>query len=422
MALFIDLIPPWQSRALRDLPVILISVLLGYVVLVRFLRYQRADEMARPFGEGKRSLSSMTTDEAHTIMSNLQELEFPSAFTKARTISLLKAGGIPTMSKLFAVTGQNNLRNGGKRMIDTEVILREAQSRHPGSERYMQAVARMNYFHTRYRKAGKILDEDLLHTLGSGVVEIFRVVETEEWRKLTDVEKCAVGIFHRNLGEDMGIPFTPLSSFSTGWTNGMHFAQELYDWTIFYEKMVAEPRPSNDAYVRVYVDSGTKSLPKAVTLLTRKLVASELDSTMRKSLCLESPGPILLATLSTFRLFRKFYLRHLALPRPSNAAVKPVDDQPNPITGLYNFQQLSMRPWYVRPSFRNQWSLSALVLRTFGGRVPKSSEMKYHPEGYDLMTIGPEPNAGKGIDEMSATIDYMKARGIAECPFKRTIH
>lgn len=190
------------------------------------------------------------------------------------------------MSKLFAATGQNNNRNGGKRMIDTEIILREAQSRHPASERYMQAVARMNYLHSRYRQAGKILDEDLLHTLGSGVVEIFRVVDTEEWRKLSDVEKCAIGIFHRNLGEDMGIPFSQLPSFASGWENGLHFAQELNDWTILYEKQVAEPRPTNDAYVRVYVDSATKSLPQAITILTRKLVAAELDSTMRTSLWL----------------------------------------------------------------------------------------------------------------------------------------
>lgn len=399
-----------------------LSLALGYMILVRLLRYHRAKEMASPYGDGKRSLSDMTSDDAHAIMKNLQELEFPAAFTKARTVALLKAGGIPTMSKLFAATGQNNNRNGGKRMIDTEIILREAQSRHPASERYMQAVARMNYLHSRYRQAGKILDEDLLHTLGSGVVEIFRVVDTEEWRKLSDVEKCAIGIFHRNLGEDMGIPFSQLPSFASGWENGLHFAQELNDWTILYEKQVAEPRPTNDAYVRVYVDSATKSLPQAITILTRKLVAAELDSTMRTSLCLESPGLILTTSISTYKWIRKLFLRHFCLPRPSALAVKAVDDRPNPASGLYNFQQLSMRPWYVQPTFQTQWSLSALVLRLFGGKVPRGSETKYHPEGYDLMTIGPERNVGKGLDEMGTVIDYMKARGLVECPFKQTSH
>ena len=49
------------------------------------------------------------------------------------------------MSKLFAVTGQNNKKNAGKRAVDTEILLREAQSKPRDSDRYMRAVARMNY-------------------------------------------------------------------------------------------------------------------------------------------------------------------------------------------------------------------------------------------------------------------------------------
>ena len=51
------------------------------------------------------------------------------------------------MSKLFAVTGQNNKRNSGKRAVDTEILLREAQSKPRDSDRYMSAVARMNYLY-----------------------------------------------------------------------------------------------------------------------------------------------------------------------------------------------------------------------------------------------------------------------------------
>lgn len=49
------------------------------------------------------------------------------------------------MSKLFAVTGQNTVRNAGRRSIDTEILLREAQSQYRDSDRYAAAVARMNY-------------------------------------------------------------------------------------------------------------------------------------------------------------------------------------------------------------------------------------------------------------------------------------
>jgi hypothetical protein len=53
------------------------------------------------------------------------------------------------MSKLFAVTGQNNRRNAGKRSVDTEILLRESQSQPRDSDRYMTAVARMNYLYAK---------------------------------------------------------------------------------------------------------------------------------------------------------------------------------------------------------------------------------------------------------------------------------
>ncbi|KAF2174942.1 hypothetical protein K469DRAFT_724916 [Zopfia rhizophila CBS 207.26] len=346
----------------------------------------------------------MTTKEAYNIMTLLQELEFPSAFNKARTIGLLKAGGIPTMSKLFAVTGQNNRKNAGKRAVDTEILLREVQSKDRESIRYMEAVARMNYLHARYRKAGKILNEDLLHTLGDGIVESFRIVDSDEWRKLSDMEKCAIGIFHKNLGEDMGISFTPLPSSGVGWEDGLHF---LRDWTAEYEAAVARPVATNDQYVRVYVDSVTSAMPNAITILLRKIIGSELDDTMRVSLCIEAPGPTLKFLLAISKSFRKFSLRHICLPRPSFLAVKAVDDDPNPVSGLYNFNHVGFQPWYIEPTFG----------QPLGGRAPGTRGDKYHPQGYNLQTIGPKPQEGKGIDEMMATVEYLKKRGSSQCPF-----
>ena len=49
------------------------------------------------------------------------------------------------MSKLFAVTGQNNRRKAGKRAVDTEILLRVVQSNDRGSTNYVQEVARMNF-------------------------------------------------------------------------------------------------------------------------------------------------------------------------------------------------------------------------------------------------------------------------------------
>ncbi|KAF2263090.1 hypothetical protein CC78DRAFT_466540 [Lojkania enalia] len=400
---------------------VFVGVAVAYLALVRWLRYKRANRIASPFAEGRRPLSSMTTQEAFGIMTQLQSLEFPYAMNKARSVSLLKAGGIPTMSKLFAVTGQNNVRNAGRRAVDTEILLRESQTQPRDSERYMDAVARMNYLHARYRKAGKILDMDLLHTLGDGALEILHVIDNEEWRKLNNVEKCAVGVFHYNLGEDLKIPFTPLKSFELGWQDGLHFITELIEWTKRYEKEVARPTATGDLYVRVYVDSAAKNMSKGVTALLRQVVGSDLDDTMRTSLCIEAPGPFVSVLLSTIRNTRKMLLRYLMLPRPKLFAYQSVASTPNS-EGLYNFSHGGFQPWYVQPGFWSIWSPGAVFLRMFGARKPGSKGNKYKPTGYDLKTIGPPPQEGKGLEDMRATVEFMKGRGVDDRPFAGIKH
>lgn len=63
---------------------------ISYIVLVGLLRYRRMAKIEAPFAPGKKDLSEMTAKEAHVILSQLQELEFPHAFSKARKIALLK--------------------------------------------------------------------------------------------------------------------------------------------------------------------------------------------------------------------------------------------------------------------------------------------------------------------------------------------
>ncbi|KAK6349300.1 hypothetical protein TWF730_010050 [Orbilia blumenaviensis] len=403
----------------------------AYLLIVRFFRYRRRDEVVAKYNRKGKPLADMTVEEAHEIMTVLQELEFPYAFQKARTVSLLKAGGIPTMSKLFAVTGQNTRRNAGKRAVDTEILLREVHHNSRDSERYLKAVSRMNYLHARYRKAGKILDDDMLHTLGSGVVEAFRIVEGEEWRGLSEVERCAVGVFHWALGEDLGIPWGSLSSSSSsnsspslgkegvGWKDGAHFAAELREWTVGYEARVARFTATNDQYVRVYVDSAVSALPRVFTTLLRKMVAGELDEVMRATLGLEKPGILLRIIISISKTIRKLLLRHLSLPRPHFLAVKALHSTPNPQTGLYNFFRTSLQPWYVRKDFWSTWGPGALFVKMMGGRLAGSGGDRFYPQGYDLMTIGPKPQEGKGKEDMVATMEFLRARNMEGCPFQK---
>ncbi|KAF3162543.1 hypothetical protein TWF788_001995 [Orbilia oligospora] len=391
--------------------------LAAYLLTVRFFRYRRRNEITAKFSGIGRPLSKMTGSEAHEIMAILQEFEFPYAFQKARTISLLKAGGIPTMSKLFAVTGQNTRRNAGKRAVDTEILLREVHHNGRDTDRYMKAVSRMNYLHARYRKAGKILDDDMLHTLGSGIVESFRIVDTEEWRQLSKEEKCAIGIFHKALGEDLGIPWTSLPSHREGWEDGAHFATELRDWTVGYESRVARFTGTNDQYVRVYVDSATSAMPRFFTTLLRKVIGYELDDVMRSTLGLEKAGILLRVIITSTKTIRKILLRHFTFPRRS--PVKVLHEKPNPKTGLFNFFPTGLQPWYVKKDIWSIWGPSALFVRALGGRLPGSHGDRFHPQGYDLTTIGPKPQEGRGLENMAATMEFLRARNISGCPFQK---
>lgn len=137
--------------------------------------------------------------------------------------------------------------------------------------------------HSRYRKAGKITDEDLLHTLGDGAGQIFAVINREEWRPLTDTEKCAMGIFYKTLGDDMRIPYHLLPS-NNEWRDGLHFVNELVDWVHDYEKRVCRPTESSKLYVASYVDSAMDKLPSFLGRNLKAALAADLNEEMRKSM------------------------------------------------------------------------------------------------------------------------------------------
>ncbi|KAJ5155962.1 hypothetical protein N7492_008765 [Penicillium capsulatum] len=244
-----------------------------YALAVRHRRYQRCKAIESRFSH--RASSSMAVEEAHQIIRELRELEFPYTMHNAMKLSLLK---------LFVATGQLNEKNMSKRAADTEVLLNEVHDRRPGSEMHLRGIARMNYLHSRFRKAGKILDEDMLHTLGSAVVDICRGIDRNEWRSLTHVERCAIGVFHKALGDAMEIPFTFLSNSESGWTDGAHFVQDLCDWTLAYELTAAKPNESTKVIGQRLMDLGTWNLPCFLRLVARRVISSKLDRHMRVSM------------------------------------------------------------------------------------------------------------------------------------------
>jgi hypothetical protein len=80
----------------------------------------------------------------------------------------------------------------GRRFADTTVLIVEFLSWSPTSERANSAIARMNYLHGTYQKAGKISNDDMLYTLSLFILEVEKWVRMYDWRTLTPLEMCAL--------------------------------------------------------------------------------------------------------------------------------------------------------------------------------------------------------------------------------------
>ncbi len=124
---------------------------------------------------------------------------------------------MPFISRLLVSTVQltshdddddDNLARSSNRAADTSVLLTNMVIGRPGSTRAMESITRTNFLHAPYRRAGKISDGDMLYTLSLFVLEPMHWTDKYEWRRLTDMERGAMVIFWKALGEDLWSPTT----------------------------------------------------------------------------------------------------------------------------------------------------------------------------------------------------------------------
>jgi len=76
------------------------------------------------------------------------------------------------------------VKTGGKRYVDTGVLITDFTSFPFDSERHAQALARMNYIHAHY----PITNDDKLYTLSVFVTVPKTWLEKYDWRPLTQLE------------------------------------------------------------------------------------------------------------------------------------------------------------------------------------------------------------------------------------------
>ncbi|KAF6227091.1 hypothetical protein HO133_008532 [Letharia lupina] len=308
----------------------------------------------------------MTTDDAQAILKDLTELEFPKFFGFSIIFALFKTYGIPSVSSLLVATGQLvDVETASKRIADTGVLLLEFALNEPTSERATQAIARMNYLHAGYQKAGKITNDDMLYTLSLFALEPARWVRKYEWRKLTELELCACGTYWKSMGDAMDISYSILPSSIPGWKDGLQWLDEVEAWSLRYE----------EAYMVYH------------TIINGVLGV------------------------------RKLLLRYLALPRPEMMRKHYIPSGPDQSTGRYNAVEYLSYPWYVEPTFSTRWGPRSWITRLVGRKLPGDDGNKYLPEGWTHTEIGPKALRGKGIEYMDEDRKRLNSRKRGGCPF-----
>lgn len=227
----------------------------------------------------------MTTSDAQAILKDLTVLEFPKLFGFSIIFALFKTYGLPSVSSLLVATGQlADLETASKRIGDTGVLLLEFALNAPTSKRATAAIARMNYIHSRYQKAGKISNDDLLYTLSLFALEPKRWVEKYEWRTLTDLELCACGTYWKSMGDAMSISYKDLPSSANGWEHGLRWLMEVETWSLAYEVKHMVPASTNRKLADSHFDVLCFNVPVGLRGPCKNMMSVLLGERLRKAM------------------------------------------------------------------------------------------------------------------------------------------
>lgn len=124
----------------------------------------------------------------------------------------------------------------------------------------------------------------MLYTLALFAMEPIRFIHKYEWRKLTDLERCAIGTFWKSIGDALGISFEVLPSGKTGFKDGIQWLDELTEWSEAYEEKYMVPDQKNRETADQTTDILLYMLPKALHPLGLQFVSYMMDDRLRKAM------------------------------------------------------------------------------------------------------------------------------------------
>ncbi|EED24148.1 conserved hypothetical protein [Talaromyces stipitatus ATCC 10500] len=414
------------------------SVILGaYVLLVRSLRFRRIRQLEAHYNyDTHASMAKMTDQEAWEIQRAMAQLEFPFTVEKSLQFALFRTYGIPTISKTLMKTKQfSNSLNSGKRYVDTCVLIGEFIVHSPASVRSRLGLSRTKYLHQGYRNSGSVREEDMLYTLSLFATEPIRFINLYEWRTATELERCAMGVFWKSVGDALGIDYSAFlpsakaaamaaeegnaaSGTVNGFIDGIHWLDEITAWAQEYEKKAMVPAQTNRDTADQTTAILTYALPRPFKFLGNWFVSSMMDDRLRHAMIYPCAPYIAEKMISLAFETRKFFIRNLCLPRPEFMRHVSFTEKPDRQTGSYHVTHWTAEPFYVKPTLWNRWlSPAAIISRILGYPVPGSQGDKYHPQGYDLGDMGPQKFEGKGKDYVEREMKTLEKERRGQCPF-----
>ncbi|KAF7895860.1 hypothetical protein EAF00_005875 [Botryotinia globosa] len=397
----------------------MLIIISTYLLIVHILRLSRQYSMIEKFGyKTRESLKNMTNTDAQAIIGHIGELEFPRFYVTSLQFALFKTYGIPTISKLLVDTKQfSSKETASKRYADTTVLIAEFSSHHPLHPRVLKSISRMNYLHSGYQKAGKISNEDLLYTLSVFITEPISWIGDWEWRRLNEMEICAIATFWKGIGDAMGISYHDLRRFNE-WSDGIEFFEDIKTWAEDYEREFMVPNVYNKKTADELVPLLLFLVPKALLPFASDAVGVLMGPLLRSAMIYPEPSRLNeLLTISILRS-RQLFLRYLSLPRPEWMRVRQVSKSDDKgVDGRYHSTDYLVHPYYQLPGFWNRWGPMALVTRVMGGFVPDNERSEWFTEGYSFEEVGPDRRRGEGRDEMRDTEEKLERERTPGCPF-----
>ena len=385
-------LPQWASAPTSVSPTTLMVLLLAYLLVVRLLRHRRPARFSRQYPTPG-SMAQMTILSAQAIINQQGELEFPFTFEKGLQFALFRTYGIPSISSLLASTSLfSSPATASKRYTDTTVLVAEFIARTYGSKAWIESLARLNCIHAPYQRQGRIREEDMLYTLALFAREPWRWVDRWEWRKFTEAERCATGVFWAAVGEGMGIDYEPLLQQKRGgeatFRDGLEFLEELCAWAEEYEEEHMVPDKKNWLIAEQTVALLLYLVPPPLKGLGKKAVFALMDERLRRAMMYPDP-PVLLARLVHGLLrTRALLVRYLLPPRYPFSRYEVMTTVPSKQGTYFLFDYLAL-PYYVHPTLTNRWGPSAWMRKFQGLPVPGDEGQKFCPMGYSVPSVGP---------------------------------